>query len=139
MMKVPRLGHPREVAHEDGLLADFAGLPVLEGNGDVQRTRESEIALTTLFESVSGIVKFEIAKDDGEIAGVILDGRDVVDRLPQHAGLGIGEILERTTLNVDQMWSFEGGFETGETPADKGGRNWACQGWQLLTRGQRFT
>ena len=42
------LGHPREVAHEDRLLADLAGLVVDERDGDGQRARVREVLLTAL-------------------------------------------------------------------------------------------
>ena len=42
------LGHPREVAHEDRLLADLAGLAVDERDGDRQRTRVGEVLLAAL-------------------------------------------------------------------------------------------
>ena len=44
------LGHPREVAHEDRLLADLAGLVVDEGDGDGQRARVGEVLLAALVE-----------------------------------------------------------------------------------------
>ncbi len=44
----PALGHPREVAHEHGLLADLAGLAVDEGDRDGQRTGVGEVLLAAL-------------------------------------------------------------------------------------------
>ena len=42
------VGHPREVAHEDGLLADLTGLAVLERDLDGQRARVGEVLLAAL-------------------------------------------------------------------------------------------
>ena len=46
------IGHPREVAHEDGLLADLAGLLVLEGDGRGQRPRVGHVLLAALLDRV---------------------------------------------------------------------------------------
>ncbi len=81
MTNVPALGHPREVAHEDGLLADLARLAVDERDGDRQRASVGEILLATLLERGDRFVEHELTELDGEVAGVVLDRRDVVDRL----------------------------------------------------------
>ena len=44
------LGHPREVAHEDRLLADLAGLVVDERDRDGQRARVGEVLLAALLD-----------------------------------------------------------------------------------------
>jgi hypothetical protein len=56
---------------------------------------------------VRGLLEFELAKDDLEIPRVVLDRGDVVDGLSQPAMLRIGQFLEGTTLNIDEMWDFE--------------------------------
>ena len=101
------VGHPREVAHEDGLLADLTGLAVLEGDRDVQRARVGDVLLAALGDRVRRLVELEIAEDDREVPRVVLDRGDVVDRLPQHARLRVGQRLERTALDVDQMRNFK--------------------------------
>ena len=58
------LGHPREVAHEDGLLADLAGLLVLEGDGRGQRPRVGHVLLAALLDRVRRLLEFELAEDD---------------------------------------------------------------------------
>ena len=126
------VGHPGEVAHEHGLLADLTGLAVLERDRHVERARVSQVALAALGQRVAGLVELEPAEHYGQVPRVILDRGYVVDRLPQHAVLGIGQIGERATLDIDQMGGFEGGFESGETPADNGCSNRACQGRRLL-------
>jgi hypothetical protein len=57
---------------------------------------------------VRRLLEFELAKDDLEIPRVILDRGDVVDRLSQPTMLRIGQFLEGTTLDIDEMWDFEG-------------------------------
>ena len=90
------LGHPREVAHEDRLLADLARLVVDEGDGDGQRARVGEVLLAALVDRRGGLVEVELAELHGEVAGVVLDRRDVVDRLAQ-ATLSRGRPASRTS------------------------------------------
>ena len=68
------VGHPWEVAHEDGLLADLAGLAVLEGDLDGQRASVGEVLLAALRDRSDGVVEVDLLEDDGQIAGVVLDG-----------------------------------------------------------------
>ena len=113
--------HPREVPHEDGLLADLTRLAVLERHLDVQRARIGDVLLTALGDRVRGLVELEIPEDNREIARVVLDRRDVVDRLPQQSVLRVGETLEGEALNVDQVWDFKRVLETGKgPPGDRG-------------------
>ena len=102
------IGHPREVAHEDGLLADLTRVAVLEGDGDVQGPRVGDVLLAALGDGMRGVVELEIAEDDRKVPRVVLDRGDVVDRVPQHPRLGVGERLEGTALDVDQMRNFNG-------------------------------
>ncbi len=46
------LGHPREIAHEDRLLADLSGLAVLERDLDVQGARVGDVLLTAFGDGV---------------------------------------------------------------------------------------
>ena len=113
--------HPREVAHEDGLLADLAGLAVLERDRDVQRARVGDVLLAALGDRVGRLVELEVAEDDREIARVVLDRRDVVDRLPQQSLLRVGQRLEGEALDIDQMWDFKRVLEAGKgPPGDRG-------------------
>jgi hypothetical protein len=102
------LRHPREVAHEDRLLADLAGLPVDEGHRDGERARVGEVLLAAFVDRRGGLVEVELAELDGEVPRVVLDRGDVVDRLAQAAGLGIDEPVERPALDVDQVGDIEG-------------------------------
>ena len=101
------LGHPREVAHEDGLLADLAGLPVDEADRDGQRARVREVLLAALVERRDGRVELELPELDGQVARVVLDRRDVVDRLAQAPLLRVDEPGERLPLDVDQVGDIE--------------------------------
>ena len=117
------LGHPREVAHEDRLLADLAGLVVDEGDGDRQRARVGEVLLAALADGRGGLVEVEVAELDGEVAGVVLDRRDVVDRLPQPTGLRIDQPVERPALDVDQVGDVEGLVQAREGATRAGSGN----------------
>ena len=88
--------HPREVAHEDRLLADLAGLPVLERHLDGERPRVGQVLLATLRDGGDGLVEEDVLEDDGEVAGVVLDGRDVVDRLTESTALRVHKGRRRT-------------------------------------------
>ena len=111
------LGHPREVAHEDRLLADLAGLVVDEGDRDGQRARVGEVLLTALVERGGGLVEVELAEVDGEVTRVVLDGRDVVDGLAQTTGLGVDKPVEGLALDVDEVGDVEDLVQARETPA----------------------
>jgi hypothetical protein len=56
---------------------------------------------------VRRLLEFELAEDDLEIPRVVLDRGDVIDRLAQSTMLRIGQFLEGTTLNIDEMWDLE--------------------------------
>ena len=56
------LGHPGEVAHEDGLLADLPRLLVLEGDGGRERPRVGHVLLAALLDGVRRILELELAK-----------------------------------------------------------------------------
>src|SRR5436190_6265350 len=75
------LGHHREVAHEDALLPDLARVLVHEADLHVERGLVGQILLAALLDRELRIAELELAELDGERAGVVLDRRDVVDRL----------------------------------------------------------
>jgi hypothetical protein len=56
---------------------------------------------------VRRFLEFELAKDDLEVPRVVLDRGNVVDRLSKPTVLRIGQFLEGTTLDIDEMWDFE--------------------------------
>ncbi len=111
------VGHPGEIAHEDLLLADLARLAVDEGDGHVQGSRVGEVLLATLLDGSHGVVELELTEVDGQVAGVVLDRRDVVDRLAQAAGLGVGQPRERAALNIDEVGNFKNLVQTREATA----------------------
>ena len=117
------LGHPREVAHEHRLLADLTGLAVDERDGDGQRAGVREVLLAALLDRRDRIVEVELAEVDGEVAGVVLDRRDVGDRLAQAALLRIGQPRERAALDVDEVRDVMNSVQAREGAARPGGVN----------------
>src|SRR4029077_5701321 len=99
--------HPREIAHEDGLLANLTGLPVLERDLDVQRTRVGHVLLAALIHRVGWIVELELPENNREVPRVVLRRGDVVDRRSQQAVLRVNQIREGLPLDIDQVWDFE--------------------------------
>jgi hypothetical protein len=110
------LRHPREVAHEDGLLADLTGLAVLERDLDRQRPGVGQVLLATLLDGSDGLVEGDVFEDDGEIAGVVLDGRDVVDRLAKSSLCCVSQPVERPALDVNEVRKLERPFKAREAP-----------------------
>ena len=108
------LGHHREVAHEDRLLPDLARLLVDEADGHRERSLVGQVLLTALLDGELGLSELVLPELDGERAGVVLDRRDVVDRLAQAL---VQEPLERGLLDVDQVGKVEDVLEARETGA----------------------
>jgi hypothetical protein len=102
------LSHHREVAHEDGLLANLARLLVDEADSHRERRLEGQVLLTALLDGDGGLTELVLAELDGERAGVVLDRRDVVDRLSQAL---VEEPVERGLLDVDQVGEIENVLE----------------------------
>ena len=117
------LGHPREVAHEHRLLADLARLAVDEADRDGQRPGVGQVLLSTLLQRRHRVIERELAELDGEVPGVVLDRRDVVDRLPQAPLLRIDEPGEGLLLDVDQVGDIKDLVKTREITARAGGVN----------------
>ena len=76
---------------------------LMKRDGDGQRTRVGEVLLAALLERGDGLVEGELAELHGEVAGVVLDRRDVVDRLAQPPLLRVGQPGEGLALDVDQV------------------------------------
>jgi hypothetical protein len=57
---------------------------------------------------VRRLLEFELAKDDLEIPRVVLNRGYVVNGLSQPTALGIRQFRKGTSLDIDQMWDFEG-------------------------------
>jgi hypothetical protein len=56
---------------------------------------------------VRRLLETELAEDDLKVPRVVLDRGDIVDRLTQSTMLRVGQFLEGTTLNVDEMGNLE--------------------------------
>ena len=94
------LGHHGEVAHEDPLLADLARVLVHEADRHRERDLIGQVLLTALLDRELGLTELVLAELHRERAGVVLDGRDVVDRLPKPF---LQEPVEGSLLDVDQV------------------------------------
>src|SRR5207249_11641363 len=98
------LGHHREVAHEDPLLADLAGLLVDEADGHRERDLVGQVLLPALLDRELRLPELVLAELHRERAGVVLDRRDVVDRLPEAL---VHEPAKRGLLDVDEVGEVE--------------------------------
>ena len=94
------VGHHGEVAHEDALLADLARLGVDEADDDRERDLVGQVLLPALPDRERRVAELVLAELDGERAGVILDRRDVRDRLAEPL---LHEPLEGGLLDVDEV------------------------------------
>src|SRR5207247_1800340 len=81
------------------------------------------VLLAALVDRGRGLVEVELAEVHGEMTRVVLDRRDVVDRLAEAAVLGIGEPLERLPLDVDEVGDVEDLVQAREAAARPGGVN----------------
>ena len=117
------IGHPREIAHEHRLLADLARLAVDEADRDRQRPRVRQVLLAALVQRRDRVVERELPELHRQIAGVVLDRRDVVDRLAQPTALRIDKPGERLLLDVDQVRDIDRLVETRERTARAGSIN----------------
>ena len=110
----PPLGHHREVAHEHRLLADLARVLVHEADRHRERGLIRQVLLTAFLDGELRLSEPVLAELDGERPGVVLDRRDVVDRLPEPFA---EEPVEGLTLDVDQIGEVEDVLETRERMA----------------------
>src|SRR6185503_21182544 len=101
----------------DRLLADLARLTVLERDLYGQRAGEGEVLLAALRDGRHGIVEADVLEDDRQVARVVLDRRDIVDRLAQSAFLGVDKPVEGLALDVDQVGQLDGVLEPRESTA----------------------
>jgi hypothetical protein len=110
----PPFGHHREVPHEDRLLADLARVLVDEPDGHGERCLVGQVLFAALLDGELRFAEPVLTELDSERARVVLDGRDVVDRLPQAL---VQEPLEGGLLDVDQVGEVENVLEARETRA----------------------
>ena len=88
------VGHEREIAHEDLLILDLAGLLVEQAHADLDRLRIGGIAFLALFNGVLGLlVEGVVQEGQLEVAGVVADGghiaEDLMQALPQEPVVGV--------------------------------------------------
>ena len=110
------LGLHREVAHEDDLLLDFAGVAIHESRPDEDRCREGHVLLFALLhrelrwraqvwiERVELKLKLEVFRE-------VLNRRDAAERLRQSL---VEEVLEGFGLNRNQVGELEGLLQVAE-------------------------
>ena len=108
------VGHEREVAHEDELLLDLAGLLVHEAHVNKQRRLIGDVLGTALGDGVGGVTKLVLAEGDLHRAGTVLDGRSLGERLGKTIG---HEVLERLLLDGDEVGELHRGGDLGEAHA----------------------
>ena len=99
MMKVPLLGHEREVAHEDRLGLDLAGLVVHELGGDEERGGVGQVALLALVDRVLRRLEAVVAERQRHRPGEVLDRGDLLEDLLE-TGLG-GDVLSAVQSRLD--------------------------------------
>ena len=83
--------HEREVAHEDRLALDLAGLVVGELRRHVERRGVGEVLLLALVHGVLGVVEHRVLERERHRLGEVLDRRDLLEDLRQ-PGL-VGDVL----------------------------------------------
>src|SRR5262249_57953110 len=91
--------------------ADLAGVLVDEPDSHRERRLVGEVLLSTLLDRKLGLTEAVVAELDGERSGVVLDRRDVVDRLAEAFA---EEPVEGLPLDVDQVGEVENVLETRE-------------------------
>ncbi len=101
--RAPRRHH-REVAHEDPLLADLAGVLVDEADRDGERDLVGQVLLATLLDCELRITELVFGELDRKRPRVVLDRRDVVDGLAKAA---LHEPVEGRLLDVDEVGEVE--------------------------------
>ena len=117
-------GHHREVAHEDGLRLDLAGLAVHELGGDEQRRRVGHVLVPALLLVRLDLVETRVGEGQREVPGEVLDRRDLVEDLVEAARCRLGlpgaprwaadEPVERIGLQCEEVRYFERFTELGE-------------------------
>ena len=100
----PPRGHHREVAHEDPLLADLAGVLVDEADRDRERDLVGQVLLAALLDRELRLTELVFGELDRKRPRVVLDRRDVVDGLAKSA---LQKPLEGRLLDVDEVGEVE--------------------------------
>ena len=95
------IGHEREVAHEDLLLLDLAGLLIEQTGSDVQGRCIRSVPFLTFFNGIlGGFVQAVVHKLQHEIAGIVLDSGNIVEDFVQTF---LQEPVVRVFLDLDQI------------------------------------
>ena len=109
------IGHQREIAHEDLLILHFAGLLVQQTGGDAQGCCIGHVAFLALLDAVLRLlIQAEVHKAQCQIAGVVLNGADIVEDLFQAL---VQEPLIRVLLDLDQVRHTDDFVDVGEAHA----------------------
>ena len=146
------VGHQREVAHEDRLRLDLAGLVVHELGGDEQRRRVGEVAVLALVDGVLRRLEPVVAEAQRHRALEVLDRADLLedllepglvrDRLAGGSGLvdpALPDLVaeqpvEALDLEVEQIRDRQRLGDLGETQPRRHGR-WGVDRAVGVTRG----
>ncbi len=94
------LGHEREVAHEDELLLDLAGLFVDEAHIDEERGLVGDVLRAALRDGMRGITELVVAEGHLHGLGGVLDRGELGEGLSKAVA---HEVLERLLLNGNQV------------------------------------
>ena len=109
------VGHQGEVTHEDLLILHLAGLLVQQTGGDAQGGCKGNVALLALLDAVLRLlIQPEVHEAQCQIAGVVLNGADVVEDLFQAL---VQEPLVRVLLDLDQVRHTDDFVDVGEAHA----------------------
>ena len=99
------VGHEREIAHEDLLLLDLAGLLVAQAHLDLDRAGVGGVALLALLDRVLGLVVHRVVEERKlQIAGVVGDGVRVAEHLVQAF---LKEPVVGVLLDLEQVGHLE--------------------------------
>ena len=107
-----RVGHQGEIPHEDLLVLDLARLLVQQPGGDPQGGGIGDVAALALLDAVLGLfVEAVIHEAQRQVAGVILNGANVMEHLPQAL---VQEPLVRVLLHLDEVGHPDDFVDVGE-------------------------
>jgi len=105
-----RLGHERKIAHEHFLFLHFAGFLVEKADFDAQGGGVGDVAFFGLFDGVFGLAKTVVDELQDQIAGKVLDRRDVPEDFAQPF---VQKLLVGLLLDLDQVGNFQHLFDAG--------------------------
>src|SRR4029079_13986849 len=75
------------------------------------------VLLAALGDRGGGLVEVELPEDHGEVAGVVLDRRDVVDGLAEKTLVRVYKLCEGILLDSNEIRQFQRRLEASETAA----------------------